>query len=69
MKTMKLLITHIKIRRSEFSVEIEDEEHNEKKNRNPLHEHRYTENETIIVSNNIIHEIVPGDDHFLSKYL
>ena len=59
---MKVLITHIKIRRSEFGVEVEDEEYNEKENRKLLHEHRYIENETIIVSKNIINETVPGDD-------
>lgn len=54
----------MKIKRSEFGVEKEDEEHNENENRNLLHEHRYIKNETIIVSKNIINEIVPGDDPF-----
>ena len=49
----------MKIKRSEFGVEKEDEEHNENENRNLLHEHRYIKKETIIVSKNIINEIVP----------
>ena len=30
----------------DFVVEVEDSGHNENENRNPLHEHRYIENET-----------------------
>ena len=44
----------------DFSVEVEDSDHNENENRNPLHEHRYIENETLIVNNDIIHEIALG---------
>ena len=33
----------------DFSVEVEDSDHNENENRNPLNEHRYTENETLMM--------------------
>ena len=38
----------------DFSVEVGDSDHKENESKNPLHEHMYIENETIIV-NNIIH--------------
>ena len=40
---------------------MEDSDHNENENRNPLHEHRYIENETLILNNYIIHKIAPGE--------
>ena len=53
----------------DFSVEVEDSDHNENENRNPLHEHRYIENETLIVNNDIIHEIALGKGHTVSSIL
>ena len=56
---MKFLITQIRIRRlAKLRVEVEHSDH--KENRNPLNEHRYIENESLVVNNEIIHEIAPG---------
>ena len=48
---------------------MEDSDYNKNENRNPLHEHRYIENETLIVNNNIIHTIPPGEGHIVSSIL
>ena len=49
----------------DFSIEVEDSDHNENENRNPLHEHSYTENETLIMNK----DIVPGESHIVSSIL
>ena len=37
MKTLKLLITHKDEKVINFTVEVEDSDHNENENRNPVH--------------------------------
>ena len=49
----------------DFSVEGEDRDHNENENRNPLYEHSYIENETLIVKNDIFLEIASGEEYIV----
>ena len=49
----------------DFSVEVEDTDHNENENRNPLYEHSYIEKETLIVKNDIFLEIAAGEDYIV----
>ena len=49
----------------DFSVEVEDRDHNENENRNPLYEHSYIENETLIVKNDIFLEFASGEDYIV----
>ena len=53
----------------DFSVEVEDSDHNEDENRNPYHEHEYIENETLIVNNDVIHEIAQDKGYIVSSIL
>ena len=46
----------MKVRRSNFSADIENSHRKENENRNPLFEHRYIKSETLIKNNDVIHE-------------
>ena len=61
--------THKDKKLFDFSVGVEDSEHNGNEDRNQLHEHWYIEDETLMVNNGIIHETAPGEGHVFSSIL
>ena len=44
---------------------MEDSDHTENENRNPYHEHEHIENETVIVNNDVINEIVQNEGYIV----
>ena len=61
--------THKDKKVTDLSAEAEDSDHNENEHRNLLHEHRYIEDEILIVNNGIIHEIALGEGHIALSIL
>ena len=57
----------MKVRRSNFSADIENSHRKENENRNPLFEHMYIKSETLIENNDVIHE--NGSQPYYFNYL